>query len=247
MIARLGRRLRRDDDGITLIELLVAIILLGVLLAIVASVYISALNVVALGRDLTENTKVAANAMNEASRVIRAGTNNPKVPPALPDPAFVIAKRDEVLMYAFINLTSAAEQPQMIRLRVDRSTGKIIESRWPAVQSADKRWQFPANPCTDTNKPVGCTAPIQNSVLAETVSPQAIGTPDALPDVFSYLDSDHNVIAQTASGLSAADRSRVAFVKVTISVQTSLTDKSNAVSVVNTVGIPNLGFAQESS
>ena len=247
MITRLSRHIRRDDDGLTLIELLVAMILLGMLLVIVASVYISSLNVVALGRDLSENTKVAANAMNEASRVIRAGTENPKVPPVLPDPAFVIAKPDEVLMYAFINLTSAAEQPQMIRIRVDRTTGKVIESRWPAVQSADKRWQFPANPCVTVNNPVGCAAPTQNSVLAETISPQAIGTAKALPDVFSYLDSERNAIPQTASGLSLADRRRVAFVKVTISVQTSLTDKSNAVRVENTVGIPNLGFAQESS
>ena len=246
MITRLGRRLRRDDDGLTLIELLVAIILLGVLLTIVASVYISSLSVVALGRDLTQNTKVAANAMNEASRVIRAGTDNPRVPPTIPDPAFVIAKRDEVLMYAFINLTSAAEQPQMIRIRVDRTTGKVIESRWPAVQSADKRWQFPANPCVTVNNPVGCAAPTQNSVLAQTISPQGTGA-TALPDVFSYLDADGNAITQTSAGLSLADRRKVSAVRVSISVQTSLTDKSNAVLLENTVGIPNLGFAQESS
>lgn len=220
-------------------------VLLGVLLTIIGSVYVSTLNVVSLGRDLTQNTKVAANVMNEASRVIRAGTENPQVPPTLPDPAFVIAKRDEVLMYAFINLTSAAEQPQMIRLRIDRATGQLIESRWPAVQLADKRWQFPSNPCVKVNTPVGCTAPSVTLVLAETMSPQGTGA-GALPDVFTYLDSDDAPITQTTSGLVAADRSRVASVRVNISVQTSLTDNSNAVAIKNTVGIPNLGFSKES-
>lgn len=242
MITRLGRRIRRDDEGVTLIELLVAMILLGLLLAIVASLYISSLNVVSLNRELSQNTKLAANAMNEASRVIRAGTENPKVPPTLPDPAFVLAKRDEVLMYAFINLTSAAEQPQMIRLRIDRTTGKFIESRWPAVQLADKRWQFPSNPCVTANNPVGCTAPTVTSVVAETISPQGSGS-----DVFTYLDSTGQAITQSSAGLSLADRRRVAAVRVNISVQRSLTDSSNPVVLVNTVGIPNLGFAQETT
>lgn len=242
MITALGRRIRRDDEGVTLIELLVSMILLGVLLTIVASLYISTLNVVGLGRELSYNTKLATNGMNEASRVIRAGTENPKVPPALPDPAFVVAKPDEVLIYAFINLTSAAEQPQLIRLRVDRTTGELVESRWPAVQLADKRWQFPSNPCVTPNVPVGCTAPTKTYVISETISPQGSG-----PAVFTYLEPDGSAITNTTAGLSLADRRLVSSVTINIRVQTSLTDASNPVDLQNTVGIPNLGFAQEST
>lgn len=240
MIATVWRRLRRDESGITLIELLIAMVLLGIFLAIVANLYVSSLKVVSLGRELSGNTKVASTAMNEASRVIRAGTENPKTPPAEADPAFVIANKDDLVMYAFINLSNSAEQPQMFRLRVDRTTGKLIESRWPAVALSNGRWQFPANPCSAPSVPVGCTAPAATSVIAETISPQGSNAP-----VFTYLDNEGNVLTPTSTGLTLANRKLVAAVRVRISVQTSLTDDSNPVILENTVGIPNLGFAQE--
>jgi len=74
------RRLRRgirDESGLTLIELLVAMTLLTILLAVVANLYVSAMRTVGLSRELTANTKQVANAMNETTRAIRAATENP--------------------------------------------------------------------------------------------------------------------------------------------------------------------------
>ena len=239
-VQRRLRPLRRSEAGITLVELLVAMMLLGILLSVIASLYVSALNAVSLGRTVTNNTKQVSNAMNEATRVIRAGTENPLTPPTLPAPAFVTAKKDDIIMYAFINLQSAEEQPQMIRLWVDRTTGNFRESRWAATKvTGTTRWTFPSNPCTATNVPAGCTAPISTVTLATAV-------PASASVIFQYFQKNGDPITTPATGLVEADRKLVSSVKVTLTIQASLTDSSNPVSVENTVGMPNLGFAEES-
>lgn len=228
-----------DDRGVTLIELLVAISLFGVLLTIVAGLYVSSLQTVSLSRELTGNTKVASTAMNETSRVIRAGTSNPQIPPALAMPAFVLAQKDDVVLYAYINLESSEERPQMIRLRVDRTTGKYIESRWPATQTVDKRWVFPTNPCRSTNSPTGCSPPTSTWTIAETIAPQG-----SRPNMFRYFDNSGAELNLVGGELNEEARGKVASVKVTLTVQPSLTDDSNPVTLENSVGIPNLGFAK---
>ncbi|MGV8886076.1 MAG: type II secretion system protein [Microbacteriaceae bacterium] len=243
VVARIQRKfrpLRRNEDGITLIELLVAMILLGILLTVVVSLYVSATNAVSLARAVTGNTKQVSNAMNEASRVIRAGTENPLTPPATPAPAFVSAKKDDVIIYAFINLENAQEQPQMIRLWVDRATGTFMESRWRATAvTGTTRWTFPSNPCLATNVPAGCTIPDGKTMLAEAV-------PASSTLIFQYFQKNGTPIPVPAAGLSLADRGLVSSVKITLTTQTSLTDASNPVTLENTVGMPNLGFAEES-
>lgn len=239
----------RDESGLTLVELLVAVTLLTLLLALVANLYISAMRTVSLSRELNANTKQVANAMNETTRAIRAATENPVSGSIINDPAFVVAKPDDVLFYAYVNVYSditTAQQPVMIRLRVDRTTGKYEESRWKGTPTSDDKWVFPTNPCVTTNTPAGCTAPLTKRTLSTTMSPVGVGPPQlpALVDPFIYLASDKTPIVNTAAGLSATDRRLVAFVKVTLAAQASLTDTSNPVRLENIVGIPNLGFAK---
>lgn len=232
------RSAMRRDDGLTLVELLVAMVLLGVLLAVISGLYSSALRAVTQARGQTGNTKIASTIMNETARVIRAGTENPLTPPALPAPAFVYANKDDILLYAYINLTSSTEQPQLIRLRVDTTTRNIIESRWPATPATGGRWTFPANPCVTTNTPSGCTAPTTVSTLGGVI-------PASHTEVFKFFTSDGTPIPVPSNGLSATDRALVASVKVTIVVQPTLTDSTNPVTLENQVGMPNLGFAEE--
>ena len=232
------RRLIKREDGLTLIELLVAMILLGILLSVVAGLYTSALRAVTLARGQTGNTKIASTIMNEAARVIRAGTENPLTPPATNAPAFVSATNDDILLYAYINLTSSAQLPQLIRLRVDRATGNFVESRWPATAVTGGRWTFPANPCVTTGVPSGCTAPTSRVTLGAAI-------PASHTKVFQYFGKDGAAIAVPTTGLTAADRALVASVKVTIVIQPTLTDASNPVTLENQIGMPNLGFAEE--
>ena len=246
------RRLRRgirDESGLTLIELLVAMTLLTILLAVVANLYVSAMRTVSLSRELTANTKQVANAMNETTRAIRAATENPVSGSIVNAPAFVQAKPDDILFYAYVNVYSDitnAQQPVMIRLRIDRTTGKYEESRWKGTVTSDDKWVFPTNPCVTPTSPVGCTAPLTKRTLSTTMSPVGVGPPQmpALVAPFIYLDSDKLEIPNTSAGLSEDDRRLVAFVKVTLAAQTSLTDTSNPVRLESIVGVPNLGFAK---
>jgi len=251
------RRLRaRDDSGLTLVELIVAVMLLSILLALVANLYVSTMRTVGLSRELTANTKQVANAMNETTRAIRAATENPVSGSALNQPAFIIARPDDIVFFAYVNVYSdltSAQQPVMIRLRVDRTTGKYEESRWKGSPTSDDKWVFPTNPCEAPGVPVGCTAPLTKRTLSTTMSPIGTGPPSlpALVAPFIYLDNDKNVIPYTTAsdntaitGLSETNRRLIAFVKVTLAAQASLTDTSNPVRLESIVGIPNLGFAK---
>lgn len=231
-----------SDEGITLIELLVAVVLLGVFLTVISGLYVSAMKTVALGRELTGSSKQVSTAMLETSRVIRAATENP-LPAGGSDPAFVVAKDNEILLYAYINLASSLEQPVMIRLRVDTATGNYIESRWPAQALTNGKWKFDINPCFSPGVPVGCAAPTTYRTIAATVAPYVSGDP-----VFRYLQADGScvpvsaTVSTCASNLTDVQRRLVASVRVTLTLQPTLTDNSNPVTVINTVGIPNLGF-----
>ncbi len=242
--AKVRARLR-GDSGLTVIELLVAIVLFGILMTIVSTLMISTMRTVALSRDLTANTKSAANAMNETTRAIRAATENPVSGSIVNDPAFIVAKPDDVLFYAYVNVYSditSAQQPVMIRLRVDRTTGGYVESRWKGTATADGKWVFSTNPCVKPNTPVGCTAPTLTRTLASTISPITTDHPTS-PFVYKMPDGI-TTIANTSAGLGEADRRLVAFVQVNLRTQSSLTDSSDDVTLETIVGIPNLGFAK---
>ncbi len=228
------RERRRDlatrDDGFSLVELLVSITLLALIVSMVAGLYVSSMKTIGFAKSLTQNSKFAANAMNEISRVIRAGTANPVAGVSLSDPAFVSATNEELTIYAYVNLNSAAEQPVMIQLRLN-SLRQLIENRWPAT-AISTGWTFP-DPAS--------TPPSSTRMLAATVAPNSAGQ----PQLFSYLRSDGTPLTvPTVGALSAADRRTIASVMVTLTVQASMTDSTNPVTLENTVGIPNLGLTR---
>lgn len=229
---RMLRRLRSagSERGLSLVELLVTIMLFTIIMALVSGFYISALKSMGLSRDLTENTKTVSNAMSAVSRAVRAGTNNPVAGSAIPDPAFVVAKTDDIVFYAYVNLTDAQERPVMYRFWVDRANGQLREAQWPATALANGRWGFPAT----------TTAPTYSRVIAETVSPYDGDNP-----VFTFIRANGTEIVPGESGLSLANRQLIVGVRVALQVQNSLTDGEHRVTLVNLVGMPNLGYARE--
>lgn len=237
MIARLSAgisaRVRGTDGqrGITLIELLVIMMLLSMIMVMVTGFFMSAARTVSLSQGLTENTKTASNAMSAVSRAIRAGTNNPIAGSATPAPAFVVAKSDEVVFYAYVNLSDAMETPVMYRFKVDRTSGTLTETQWPATADGSGRWTFPSTSAT----------PTYSRVIAETIAPYSGGD-----HPFNFILLDKSEPNPGAGGLSAGVRQQIVAVRVNLSVQGSLTDDSNAVTLLNVVGMPNLGYTETS-
>jgi type II secretory pathway pseudopilin PulG len=218
----------RRDGGITLVELLVSMTLLGIVITVVFGLYLSTMRTSDATKNLSNNTKSASNGMNEVARVIRAATDNPVAGNQLNDPAFVAITAESVVVYAYINLDSSAQTPVMIRLSLDANR-RLIESRWPSTALSDGNWTFP----------LPTTTPASTRVLANTVSPHVTGS----PWLFTYLLADGTALVLPATGAPTADQLRtIAAVQVTLTVQASLTDATRSVTLLNTVGVPNLAL-----
>lgn len=237
MMSKQFRKLRAGDgqSGISLVELMITIMIFSLIMVMISGFFMSSTRIIDLSTGLTQNTKTVSNAMSATSRAIRAGTDNPVVGNAIPDPAFLVAKSDDIVFYAYVNLAGSMEQPVMYRFRVDRTTGVLTESQWPAQALAGGRWQFPSNP--------DAVAPTYTRTIAETIAPDS-GTNQ--PFTFVLKGSETPVVAG-AGGLSRAQRQAIIAVQVQIVVQSSLTDDSRRVTLVNLVGMPNLGFETKDS
>ena len=214
----------------SLAELIVAMALFAVASAIVVGFYASTMRVATLTSNLTVNTKQSSNGMNEISRIVRAGTENPVKNQTLNSPAFVAAENESVTMYAYVNLQSSAQQPIMVRLYIDAQR-RLIEQQWKATSLGDGYWGFPATTST----------PNSTRVLSSSLSPNVAGK----PMLFTFLDADGVKITVPSGGILEAQRRTIAAVTVTITVQGSTSDASSRITLQNTIGIPNLGLNRE--
>lgn len=216
--------------GLTLTELLVAMMLFGILLVVVVGLFSSAARNVSLARGLTDNTKAAANGMNETARVIRAGTENRVADQPLPAPAFVDASEESVTLYSDLNLTSSTSQtPAMIQLSVNTER-QLVETRWAGVPGSNGTWVFPSP----------ASPPDSRRILASAVAPAA----EVAAPLFTYLRSDGTALLTAGGSLPPADLPTIAAVRVTLTVQSGASDPRNRVTLRNTVRLANLDINQ---
>ncbi|MFJ3491267.1 prepilin-type N-terminal cleavage/methylation domain-containing protein [Leifsonia aquatica] len=230
-------RLRDDESGISLIEWIVAMFVFGIVITLIANLYVSTTRAMDNAQNTNQNTRSASNAMNETARMLRAGTDNPVqatgfgTPPPN-DPAFVYARNEAVLFYAFVNLTGTTQQPIQVRIRVDQTTRKLVEDIWPSTSLGNGYWSFPAE----------TTTPQRTRILADAIAPRA-GT---APWTFTYLDSTNTAIATSVGATGGVANVKttlatIAAVQVTLTVLTKTGVTDHSVTLQNTVGLPNLG------
>ncbi|GAB3121833.1 type II secretion system protein [Glaciibacter psychrotolerans] len=216
---------RGTDGGISLIELLVTMVLVGILSAIVVGVFVNSSSSVTRGSAATINTSTAANVMNETSRVIRSGATNP-VAGGTDAPAFVTAKAEQLVLYSYVDVTAVSPQPVKVEFAVDPATRLLVEKRWSAKAGATGLWIFDGtNPLTSTR-----------------TMPGKITAPAAPATVFSYLDSTGALLTIPGSGFTAAQLATIASVKVTLVVQAAEGASAKPVTLVNSIRLPNLSF-----
>lgn len=213
-------------------ELIVAMFVLGILSIIVINVYIGVTRAMAQGTALNQNTNTAANTMNELSRVIRSGATIPVSSATdgtqLPDkPVFVAATRESVTMYAFVDSSITNTSPVLVSFTVDATTRQLVEKRWPATTAANGIWTFPA-----MTSPPSKTRTMPGAVVTPTGS-----SPTYL---FTYLDTAGAPISSAGSGVDPSKLGTIASVKLTVVVRADAGSREPAVTLVNTVGLPNL-------
>jgi type II secretory pathway pseudopilin PulG len=214
------------DTGLTLVELLVAMTLTGLVAVMTISLFLSSNNSVKIAKSVDDGTRMASNGMNEVARMIRAATANPYANP-LPgdpqsDPAIISASANSVKFYAFVNLSAAGESPVMVEFKVNPQ-GQLVETQWAAtttVAGANGHWDF-----SGTSNPP--------RILCNSIPTTG--------QLFHYLTAAGVEIA--SPGTDQTLRSTVRAVQVVLTISPT-GNGVNPVTLNNTVGMPNLGFTK---
>lgn len=223
------RRLSRDDTGLTLAELLVTIALLSVLMGVVVTTFVQFNRVYIDNRAAADNTSAASIAMNEITRVIRSGTENPIVGSTVNQPVFSEAGTRRVVMQSYLDTESADPRPVRVRFEINASR-ELVETRWAAtpVSGASGYFTFASRP------------------LSSRVVARRIELPSTIPnEIFTYLDKNGVALVIPTSGqLTETQRRSVVAVQVRLTVQTDDRGQAKPATLHNTVGIPNLGVSR---
>lgn len=229
MIARL-RRLRDEcgnEQGMTLLELVVAMAVSSILIALVVSMFTTASRTVNDQEAAIENSRLASVAMNEVTRIMRAGTEIPVSGSAANTPVFAFAGSERIVMHSFIDAASATD-PAPLRVEFSRNAdNELVETRWDAYHVYGTYWSFR-------------TTSTYSRTIARSLLP-----PESSRPLFTYFTKD-NVALTPASGasLTTAQIRNIAAVQITMQVQGDDSGRVDPIVVQNLVGLPNLGVAR---
>ena len=236
LIAGAKRRLAKDPEaGITLVELLVAIVILGIVLSIASAFLVGSMKVVASAQATALGSNNSSNVMNEVSRVIRSGDDNPVVGNGVANPAFLTATAESLAMYSYVDAYdgSATKQtrPLIVQFGLD-STRRLVEKRWLPATSTGGYFTF---------GPIATTTPQYSRYVGGPIQ-LASTTPSMANPLFTYVDLTNTIITPPGGGFTAAQMRTIAAVIVTVRVRSGDSSTGAVTVLQNTVRIPNLGF-----
>lgn len=215
------RELREQEAGLSLIELLIAIMITGMIMTLGVWMFVAGTHSVSLASSIDGGTRQASNGMNQVARMVRAATPNPLTNPtpggAQNQPAILAATTTSLTLYAYVNL-SGAESPVKVTYAV--SNGILQETQYLATSTTagvNGHWDFSTSAQPTRN--------LCNSIPA-TVT------------VFRYYNKAGAELLP-ANLTTDTQRSAIATVQVTITIKP--TGAASAVTVTNTIGMANVG------
>ncbi len=218
---------RRGDGGITLLELMVAMGIFSILIALVSTIVIGTMRSYSDQRGTVDNTRTASTSMNEITRIIRAGTEIPVYGVALNDPMFTYAGAEQITMYSFIDPATSSDPPPLKVQFARDANNELVETRWGAYHVHTTYWAFNAT-----------------STYGRTIARSLLPS-DAAKPTFRYYDkTGAELVPPSGGSLTTATIRKIASVKVTLRVQTSGSARIAPVELQNQVGLPNLGVAR---
>jgi type II secretory pathway pseudopilin PulG len=220
------------EDGISLVELLVASMVLAILLSIVGGLLVSSVKVIASTQATVQGTATASNVANELTSVIRSGANQPVAGQLLSNAAFVVASSESLTMYSYVNsytsVTSTQVRPLLVQFSLN-SARQVVEKRWTPTSTSGTYFIFP------TLAQLASATPMSTRIIGGPL----LATPTTgvnTDPLFVYLNASGAVIPSP----TGANLCLIAAVRVTVRTQGPTTTSHPAILVVNTVDIPNL-------
>lgn len=181
---RLSRRLRTVDNenGLGLVEILVASLLGLLLMTAVGAAFINTVKVTNFTIQNRSSTQTAANAMQEVIEVVHLATPIAVSGQVANTPAIVFGGQTDLQIYSLVDVTDPVN-PAPSRVTFDIQNGNLVDTRCVATLTGGF-WTF--GTCASTSK---------RTVAGTFVAPT--GTQNYL---FTYLDANGNVLPLTGSG-----------------------------------------------
>lgn len=224
--------LRRDERGVSLAELIVAMSVSILVLTMAGAFFVSVSRASSTTTGVDSNTRVASTTMLEVQRMFRVASNNPVASGVDTQLAFQYASPTSVRFFAYINLNSTSDvQPVEVQFSLDATKRTIVETKWNGVATDLSRtyFDFPRS-----NTPTLSNTPTSRLTLASSVVPGPL---------FSYADAGGNPLVPGVAGLSATDLQAVRSVTVSLTVGEPDLARPAArdnVTLTSTVAMPNL-------
>jgi hypothetical protein len=219
-------RVSTRDAGLSMVELLVSLMLSALLLVLVGTTFVQLVRSTGAVTVARESGGSASTVAAELSAVIRSASTNTVAGALLADPAIVSGTDNALVVYSYIDTTSAAPAPTMVQFTL--VGGQIVEKRW-ATTSTKSPWVFPA-----------ITAP-----PSRTVTYPGIHVPDGSTPLFTYLDATDTAVAPGA-GLTSTQRPLIASIRISVRIRPATPTTAKPVAIVNTVGMPNVAIKRVS-
>ncbi|WP_146243586.1 hypothetical protein [Curtobacterium sp. MCBD17_008] len=222
----LRRRLLAEERGISLVELIVAMTLSILILTVAGSFLVSAQRASVTARAVNDNTRTAAAAMNEMTRILRSATNNAVSTGDEPQYAFQYASATSVRFFSYVNTDSTASRPVLVQLTLDPVRRSITETKWAGTQvGASDYYTFPL-----ASTPSLSATP----VLTRTLATSVVST-----RAFTFTNAAGAPLGSIDAPLSATDLTNVRRVAITITAGTDVSDR-RATTLTNSVSLANL-------
>lgn len=211
----LVRRLCRDQRGITLVELLVAMLITSLLLTLVGSFFVSMLKAQRTVSSVNESTRQGTTSMTQVSRYLREASRV-QLTKTTSKAAFESATATSMVFYSGVDLTSA--RAGLTRVTVD-------------VQGAKLRMQLQRGDCPLAGY-CTFTGATKTVVLADVV--RSDGSNSTL---FSYVNAAGGVFTPTSTTFDA-----IRSVTVTLRVGPTSGTSTNDTTFQATINLRNLDY-----
>ena len=222
MIRKALRRLRSEESGLSLAEVLVSGLLTVAIMAMIGTMLISVAKLTTQSTQTSKSNNVASNVANEVTSVLRVATTLPKAGAILPDPAILDGNPESLTIYSLSNVDPSNPAPVRIKFTISAAPDRnVIEERCTATASGGF-WTF------------GSCASLTTRNLGGAVQ-TATGS-----SFFTYYKTDGTPVALTSAS-SQADRRSVTAIRVYVSIKANGSTNNPAV-ISNQVVMGNLGL-----